>query len=504
MATTVSQATGRIRVSADLCFWTAGILLYGGAALNFAFGHFLDQSTRDLWQHLAALRALIEDIANPANPFLPGHEGSRHFHPQWVALAWLARLLGWNEWQAIGFAGFANAILLLVGIRAFARTFFRSDWAPLALLGAMVFGWSLPCSHTGYHSMGTLIEGIAYPAVLLIALSFLLWTLTIQALVAPRRAWLIAPLVAMMMATHQLGAGIGLIVASCFVLLWPGATITSRGKVVLGMAAGLILSLAWPYHSPFAAIARAGNPTWQGGIDYYSFQQIWIATVPAALGLIGLLQPRIRRRSAPIILALAIFTSLFLVGLFDVPIATRFIMPAVLMLHIGLAALFLHWATLPKAAQLGLFAVGVATLILFSISTFLYLSGERAVAAHFGNAYDQVQSLSRDIPDQEPIAAYDVAAWPLVAGGQRVYSVPWPEPMIDRLAEKQAAIEILFRPDLTKTERLRLAREMGVRTLMLDQRGPLRRPGRRVILTILERQSVSYRQAGPYHRYDLF
>jgi hypothetical protein len=102
-------ATRRRLARPEQWFWALGLLLFGGAAINFAQGHYLDQSMRDLWQHLAALRALIESPFSPSNPFVVSAEGSRHFNPYWVAVALVARALGWNEWQAIGFGGFVTA-----------------------------------------------------------------------------------------------------------------------------------------------------------------------------------------------------------------------------------------------------------------------------------------------------------------------------------------------------------------------------------------------------------
>src|SRR5687768_13130123 len=188
----------RLLARPSLCFWAVGLLVYGLAAWRFSGGHFLDQTSRDLWQHLATLRALIADPFHPANPFVATAEGSRHFHPYWVSIALVARAVGWDAWQAIAFAGFVSAGTLLAGIHTFGRAFYRSAWGPLALLAAMAFGWMLPVSHTGYHSLGTLIEGIAYPAALLIGLSLLLWGLVIRGLERPVRIWPIVPLAAFM------------------------------------------------------------------------------------------------------------------------------------------------------------------------------------------------------------------------------------------------------------------------------------------------------------------
>jgi hypothetical protein len=497
----------RILRRPDLIFWVAGLIVYGLSAWHFTGGHFLNQTPRDLWQHLASLKALIADPVHPANPFVATAEGSRHFHPYWVSVALVARALGWNEWQAIGFAGFVSAGALLAGIHVFARAFYRTPWGPLALLAAMTLGWCLPVSHTGYHSLGTLIEGIAYPAALLIGLSLLLWGLAIRALEKPARAWPIVPLAAFMFATHQLGAGIGFLAAGCFVLLWPDVALKARAAVAGAIGLGILLSMAWPYHDPFEAIARTGLPSWRGGINFYHPLMLVTAFVPSLLGLWGLRHRRFERIALPVLAAFGLFAGLFALGWFGLMIATRFVMPAVLMLHIGLGALFLaladDWRGLARPIQLGLFALALVSPAVLAMTTYAQLTTEQRLYEAQGSAYDAALALTRDIPDGEPVAAYDVFAWPIVATGQRVISVPWPEPMIDGLAARQAAGERLFDPSLSRDQRLSLARHWGAKTLLLDRHGPLRRTMPKGLIERLEAQSVRRREAGQFIRFDL-
>ena len=497
----------RLLRSPAFCFWAAGLVVYGLCVWNFSGGHFLNQTSRDLWQHLASLRALIENPLNPANPFVATAEGSRHFHPYWVSVALIAKAFGWNEWQAIAFAGIVSAGTLLAGTYAFGRAFYRNPWGPLALLAAMVFGWSLPFSHTGYHNIPTLIEGIAYPAALLIGLSLLLWALIIHALARPVLAWAIAPLAAFMFATHQLGAGIGFMAAGCFILLWPGETLKARAASAAAVAAGILLSMAWPYHNPFEAVARTGIPSWTGGVNFYHPLMLVVAFVPSLIGLWGLRHRRFARPALPVLAAFVLFAGIFVLGWFGLLIATRFVMPAVLMLHIGLGALFLtlvdDWRGLSRPTQLGLFTFASLCVGLCTTMMTAQLMVEQKRYADEGDAYRDAQLLLRDIPDSVPVAAYDVAAWPIVASGQRVVSVPWPEPMIDGLAERQAAAERLFDPALTRDQRLALARRWGAKSLVMNSNGPLRRPMPKDMLKRLEEQSVRWYRSGPFVRFDL-
>jgi hypothetical protein len=265
----------------------------------------------------------------------------------------------------------------------------------------MVLGWIMPIAHTGYHSMGTLMEGFAYPAVLLIGLSFILWALVIRALERPRLLPLIVPLTALMFATHQLGAGIGFITAGCLILLWPTGTLKNRAIAASAIGAGILASTLWPYLNPIEAVLRTGNVRWTGGLDYYSRAFLFAALIPQVIGLIGLCLPEFRRAGWAILAAFAIFIGLFPLGLAGVMIATRFLMPAVLMLHIGLGALLLHigrhWNEYGRPKQLGLFGTGFAVATTYIALTLAYVDFEAAGWRENGSAYSQALALTRDI-----------------------------------------------------------------------------------------------------------
>jgi hypothetical protein len=161
------------------------------------------------------------------------------------------------------------------------------------------------------------------------------------------------------------------------------------------------------------------------------------------------------------------------------------------------------WSGLAKPMQLGLFTLALLSPSLCLVMTYGQLEDEQRLFAEEGNSYEAALALTRDIPDGEPVAAYDVSAWPIVATGQRVVSVPWPEPMIDGLAARQAAAERLFDPALTRDQRLALARIWGAKILIMDKKGPLRRKMPKGMLQTLEAQSVRHSQAGQFIRFDL-
>jgi hypothetical protein len=144
--------------------------------------------------------------------------------------------------------------------------------------------------------------------------------------------------------------------------------------------------------------------------------------------------------------------------------------------------------------------------VLFQVITLgliLYPSEHRG-DLRFGSVVAAAQDLTTDIPDSHEVAAYDVAAWPLVGIGQKVLSVPWPEPFISDLDERQRKIDRLFDASISRSERVALAKEYGVRILILDRRFGGKRRWRRWQLTALASQSISVRRSGPMLRFDLY
>jgi len=496
----------------DVIFWAVAIAVFGACATNAALGHFTSQPNRDLFQHVAALRALIQNISNPENPFVATHESSRHFHPYWVAMAYLARSFGWTVWQTIGIASFLSMAVLAWGIQSFGKAYYKNAWGPLALLLAMVIAWSTPISHTGYHSIPTLVEGASYPAVILIGLCLILWSILIRIFEDEskivRAAWL-APLTAFMMATHQLGAALSFIVAGCLVLLWPTGSIRARFLVSVAITAGLVLAELWPYQSPIGLIFKAGNPTWRHGIEFFRPFYLIGIFIPSIVGLIGLIKPINRGTGVPLLAASAILWIGFAFSDSGFLVGTRFAPTAILLLHVGLGTLLVRLLSgigpLPDRFKLGLvgtlFGAGFFQCV---ITGFFYYPREMRDQRRFGNVYEEAVQITADIPDRQPVAAYDVAAWPIAASGQKVLSVPWPEPMISDLAERQARVDELFDLRLTRIQRLNLARRYGVRTLILDARfGPVKK-WRYKELETFKRQSVMNRRFGPLLRFDLF
>jgi len=490
-------------------FLIAAVIILGACATNAAIGHWAHQPNRDLFQHMAALRSLIADLGHPTNPFVNSAETSRHFHPYWVAIAALARGFGWTMHTTVAVAGFISLTALGAGYYLFGRSYFRSDWGPLALLLTSMLAWSFPISHTGYVNIPTLVEGAAYPAALLVGLSLILWALVIEGF---RRPWLITAipfLAAFMFATHQLGAGLGFIVAFCLIASWPTDGARQRWVMAFAILAGVAMSSLWPYFNPIEAVIRAGNPNWRGGIEWYTPVFFLGIFVPGVIGIWGLIHPYQAGTGRPLLIALPILLGGFAAGAFGFLTGTRFAPTAVLLMQIGLAAILVRYLEQPEehSERFRKIAVGmIFGILLFQLITLgliLYPKESRG-QRRYGSVVTAGAELTSDIPDKQEVAAYDVAAWPLVGQGQRTLSVPWPEPFIGDLADRQDKVDDLFNVWISKSERIALAKRYRVRTLILDQRFGPGKPWRRWQLRILIGQAKASERSGPMWRFDLY
>jgi hypothetical protein len=483
-----------------LAFLLAAAAILGTAAAHAAWDISAGQPNEDIWQHAAALLALMEAPWNPANPFVATDETSRHFHPLWLAFAAAGRAFDLSAWQLLAAASWLSMAILGLGIHLFARRYFpASPWAPLVLLLTMTAAWGLQPQHTGFHSFHTLLYAAPYPATAMIGAGLILWALTIRALEAPRARAALAPLVlaALMLATHQLGAVIALIGAGCFVLCWPGADLRRRAIVGGSLPLGAGLSLAWPHHNPIGLILTPGNSTWEGGFPFYTPLILLIVLIPAILGVLGLRGARARALA----LALAIYTILYLSGLAGPQVAGRFLMPMTLVLHIGLADLVLR---LIAASRLrlspGVAVTAVAMLVPGWVAVSLTMFASRADPPPPGDLgyHEAARVLTADIPDTQEVAAHGLLAWPVVGTGQRVLSIPWPEPGIADLAARQAATRDLFDPTLSARARIDRARAAGIRTLLTSAAAR----DAPAIAALIELGAV-VTVAGPYLRVDL-
>lgn len=485
-------------VAAVVYIVTATVIL-GGIAFRASTDLQQSPLNHDIWQHVAAIEALMKNLSNPANPFVIGIGESRHFHPLWVGQAAFNLSFGFTVWDGLVITAYVSMAIFGVSVFLFAKAIFDDQWAPLRLLLMLLLAWGLQLSHTGYHSINALIDGAIYPATLLISLTFMLWVLAIKTLTRIRFALSLIPLVAFMFATHQLGAVIGLIGVAGIVLGHHTAVNINRIALSLAVLVGLGLSLLWPYHNPLQLMLSPGNSTWEGGPNFYGPLYLFGCLIPAVFGVMGLTSRRMR----PFAIALVFYLCAYAIGLTGLKIAGRFLTPIVLVLQIGLAAYLPNISNpnIKRWHRKAIQYIGFASLIVVFFGLFSVLVNWIAAEEYSPeiSAYSAAQILTDDIADTEQVAAFDVTAWPIVATGQKVLSVPWPEPSIADLAERQKAVKVLFDPTLSAETRRAEARALGIKTLVTDHR-----LFEQEMINILNEQAYNTRSSGTLVRFDLF
>ena len=448
----------------------------------------------DIWQHLAALNAIIESPADPRNPFVDMAEPSRLFGPYWVLVGTIARLAGAEALHALVAASIVSVTLWLGAIYLFGRAWLGSAKGALVLLLTLTLAWIWPPSFTGYHSPIAIITGAAFPAFLLMGLTLLLWALSIRLLERGEGVIGIGLLTAFMTATHPFGAAVALAGAAAFALLAERAATRERQKLAAALAGGAALALVWPYYSVIEMLGGAGSAAWGTGANFYTVRWLAESLVPAIFGLAGLLN----RRSWPLLALLALCAAGFLLGLTERFAAGHRLLPYItLILHIGLAQLILTaWSNRPMRLPIVGFAVLLAILQLhWTAGTVIAMRGDMRAN---GDLLSAARALTADIPSDAVIAGETTASFPVAANGRRVLSTPFAEPMVTDLAERQADSAALFDPSKSAAERSAIARRRGVSYLIVDVR-----TASPETLRMLASEASEPRRAGELVRYRI-
>jgi hypothetical protein len=445
----------------------------------------LNSPGSDIWQHLAAINAIAENPADPSNPFVRSDESSRLFGPLWVLFGSLAHLFHWSPVQTFQIAGVITVIIWLIAIFVFGTSYFGTPKGAVCLLLAVMIGWTIPPSFTGYYSPLTLIMAAGYPATMALALILLLWGLCVQHLNSQRRAISIPMIVAFATATHPLSLFVGLFGCGCFAVLWPGAPMRTRIELLCLLGAGLFLALFWPYFNPLAVLLSAGSSSWTVGVDFYSPYWIFASLFPAAIGFLGLKD----RKARPLLLTLGACSAGFLLGATPLFAAGHRLLPFISLVgHIGLAKLLsdkwdTHKALISVAAS--------AFAICQTLWTVPIVAGIQHSLRTEGSLLVSAQALSNTIPRDGLVAGHGTAPFPFAAIGRRVLSTPFAEPLILDMATRQDATSRLFDLHLPSRQRQEIAAKWSVAYLVADDR-----QASRAMLELLGREHTLHTRHG--------
>jgi alpha-1,6-mannosyltransferase len=209
----------------------------------------------DFALHMAVLNRLLANPVHPGDPVLAIGGTSAYYTPYTVALMLLGKATGASALALYKFAGIVNTALLLTGLFRFARSLSPARWAPpLALVGLLFWWGTTVIAWSGYLSLVSFADTIAYPSTFATALTLHLWASLGAKPLRLRRAIWLGLLLGVIAVTHQftaLGTLIGvaaLLVARRRAVL---SHLTNRAALTaLCVGAGLCLLViaAWPYY----------------------------------------------------------------------------------------------------------------------------------------------------------------------------------------------------------------------------------------------------------------
>jgi hypothetical protein len=453
---------------------TALLGLWVGFYLVSPFG--FDEPIRDTWHHVAVLRELMVAPFAPSNPHIPTHEPSRYFTPVNILAALIGKLLNLSPYRLYGAMGAANCVGLVAGCWVFARRYYRSSWAPLCLLLALLFGWGMQMSHAGLHSYETFLSSAAYPSSIAFVLGIFSWALALRLLEPGRNrpAGLVAlgALTAVILLTHQLSGIEVLAGTGSLVLFDDRASLQTKAWPLAAMAIGALATLVWPYFSIVEVMESASDARWRSQVEVINHLSILlILMVPALVGLAACRKPEGGLRWELLLPAAVFGLGFVLLTVKGSPVAHRFPPAIILFGQLGLVWAIL--AQVEKVPETPSIKVALAVMGALVLGLAVHSGTQRLHDLQKRASEGSLQALAEDIAAQMPANSVAFATenivFPLQSTGRRVVSIPRPEPVAPSLTQRQEATDRFFAVGTGNAERRRLIDLWGATHVVLSK-----------------------------------
>lgn len=485
----------------------------------------------DYWEHSATLHALIDNPWHPWHPHLATHEGSPRFGPQFLLIALLARALHWDALQAMSFAGTFNIVLFVCGIYAFFKTFFGVPLAPLYGLLVMFGAWWLGFHFSNVYALPQLFSTVTFPSTTALGLTLLGFALCVRLLRGKvKHYW---PCVALLgvwsgavFIIHPLTAAMSISGALLLCVTEPRASWRVRLTVGAAIVVGCGLSHFWPYFSPWVVVRGGHGESADWATEsakqataelqvkrrlhqFYRPMPLLSTLGLGALTIVTLPWFLLKRERWFVALgALSMLVPFAANAYIEVPLGHRFVLLAVVYLHIGVVWLLLGLT--PRHARSFRFVrslwVGIPSTLLV-VATLAVFSGHalreawetqqnpryrsRPVSPLVGND----SALAEFAGPGAVVLANPLISWSLPTFGPKVLLLHHMDPLVPDASERSRAVLRFLRHPLSDEEREALIARYGVTHVLLQrERGPVTR--------FLD-QRATLRNWGSYRLYTL-
>jgi hypothetical protein len=458
----------------------------------------------DYWEHSATLHALIENPWHPRHPHLALDGGSPRFGPQFLLVALISRALHFDALEAMTLASVLNTLLFLCAIRVFFLSYFRHPLAPLYGLLVMFGGWWLGFHYSNVYALPVLFSVASFPSTTALGLTLLGFALVVRLLRAEvRRPWLgllvLGAWAAAVFIIHPLTAMMSLSGALLLALAEPKASWRVRFEVAFAVVIGCGLSHFWPYFSPWVVI-RGGHgqdANWAGesiaqAADLHVKKKLHAFYQPLALlqalglGALTLLTlPYFlfrRERWFVGLGALSMFLPFVANAFVEIPLGHRFLLLAIVYLHIGLVWLLLR-LTPGHADTFQLLrrrALGVVSALLVASALLVFCAHSVLLAQalfeqpRFRDRRESpvIQNMRRFAAATGPgavVLASPVLSWPLPTFGPKVLVLFHEDPLVRDRAQREYWVKRFLGPGASDDERSQILARYGVSHVLLQR-----------------------------------
>ena len=485
----------------------------------------------DYWEHSATLHALIENPWHPRHPHLATDAGSPRFGPQFLLIALIARACSWDAIQAMTLTAVLNMLLFLCAIRVFFRSYFRHPLAPLYGLLVMFGGWWLGFHYSNVYALPVLFSVASFPSTTALGLTLLGFALCVRLLRAecrrPRLALVVlAVWAAAVFIIHPLTAMMSLSGALILALAEPKASWRLRFEVVFAVVLGCALSHFWPYFSPWVVLRGghgesadwAGQSVQQAGELHvkkklHEFYQPLALLKALGLGSLTLLAlPYFFLARERWFVGLGVLSMLlpFVGNAFvELPLGHRFVLLAIVYLHIGLVWLLLRltpghagaFRFLARRSWGIVSALLIATtLLIFSAHSVLtaraLLTEPRFRTGRGSPVIRNMRSFAAIAGPDAVVLGTPLLSWALPTFGPKVLVLFHQDPLVPDANERAFRVRRFLAPATSDDERRTILARYGVSHVLVQREASS-------LARFLAKTSTVHRLGAGYRLYTL-
>jgi len=448
-----------------LLLWIGIVAVYAWRVVGSTLG-------RDLFEHAASIRELATHPLAPLHPIYAVNEPHSLYSPYAFVLAMLERSLGTDPMAVLAVAGFVNALLLAIGLRAFVREFSASPLAPtLTLVFALVLWGILPPAWSGMLHLQSLSYGLPYPSTFVLGAVLL-------ALVQVRRflrvgGWVrlvvILAVAIFALLSHPFTSLLLYVGSAAFLLEAIGRAPWSRlGAVLTVGVAAVPLALPWPFF-PFFDLVLAQEAAFEGDhLRMYTSAAQWTFLAWPGVVVLALRARANPRDPLAVMFGLTVLLYLFgwVIGAYNLG---RLLSVMMLLVHVALGVGVADWLAARERSATSSARDRLVTRWGAGFLVLLAALGVARIGLADNVSYAEIARIAGAVPQDEVVMADLETAYRVPAWGGKVVGWRGSLPFVADHAQRQADVNRFFEDDTSEAERRAILARWGARWVLFDR-----------------------------------